>query len=513
MRFLQNIVLLVVFTVVKCEDENGWKHAVLEVPEKDGSKHNVNLNYGYSTKYGNNDSPVILHLSFGLYDDVVRSQLFLIDLADHLNATVIVIQHRSYNDDIGAFQPSQALSDFNALYKHFTEGEASPVRFKKSQKVILSGYGYAGFLALWFYTENNNGRFKSALISDAPINLYKGFGLSLGAVDNHLKKVYEQAGCKSTVLNNALEALKTENLTDFQDIASILGLKDVDKVPEDDLKRELQILTYFIHDAFIKLAADEQDFAEKREGTEIIAKPVESYCNSVNVSSQSLEGRLYPIKRLLNILNKDKYSFDDLDDYKLMVLKCNYLVPYSCPHGPNNDFFTKECQNEEEWKRYWKSLCSRFNKDNDPKWDFAKQNFEIDLSDLKNVVFVYGEDDVWSVTKPKTNALTYVIPFLGRSRIFDQPNSCDSNTLKQFRYQLINLLDCFLDQNTNDICGDIKGHLPQYEHTNETECSPEVLAYPWGQTLFINETIDDSSAAGFIISWITLFFGIVITLF
>ncbi|CAD5213245.1 unnamed protein product [Bursaphelenchus xylophilus] len=503
-NFFKLAILVVALDIFVAQDTD-WKSAVFPVAKTNGSGENVNLNYQYLQKYAVPGSPVLLHLALGAIDSVVKNQAFLSDLAQHFNATVIVIRHRDYQD-IQYFLPSQAFQDFNVLYAELTENKQNPAHFNASQPVVLSGFGYSGLLALWWYKEHNyDGRFKSALISDAPVNLFKGFGLSLGDLDHHLKEIYEKADCDMDLLNTAVNALKAENLTVFKDMGHILGLQGVDVVKADEMTGEIVKLEYFIHDAFVKLAADEQDFAEQRGDQNFAAKPVESYCDSLNTTADTdLASKLAPIKLLLKVLGKDRYGFEYLDDDHLIDLFCNQLPPYSCPQGPPNDFFAKKCGNEEEWKSYWEDVCSRYKKTNVVDPDYVAKHYKYNYDDLKNTVFVYGNDDVWSVARPKTNAPVYTVPQLGRARIFDQPNTCDSNALKQFRFQLINALECHLDlQDDEDICGKLKGNLPEYKQSDAEKCEPELLAYPWGQVLDAdggkgNET--DKHAAGIFVS-------------
>lgn len=97
-----------------------------------------------------------------------------------------------------------------------------------------------------------------------------------------------------------------------------------------------------------------------------------------------------------------------------------------------------------------------------------------------------GHLDPWSgggYKSDQTNTARgiYVLEIPGSAHHLDlrQPNTCDPNTISNTRFQIVDILKCWVDPNCNTI--PVMDPLPSIIIPNG-ECKDVVGGYPWGQT-------------------------------
>lgn len=102
------------------------------------------------------------------------------------------------------------------------------------------------------------------------------------------------------------------------------------------------------------------------------------------------------------------------------------------------------------------------------------------------LIFSQGHLDPWSgggykVDQNNAARGIYVLEIPGSAHHLDlrQPNTCDPNTVTNARFQIIQILKCWVDPNCNTI--PTISPLPSISIPNG-DCKDVVGGYPWGQT-------------------------------
>ncbi|CAP20456.1 Protein CBG23655 [Caenorhabditis briggsae] len=169
--------------------------------------------------------------------------------------------------------------------------------------------------------------------------------------------------------------------------------------------------------------------------------------------------------------------------------ECSEIIMAMCASGGANDVFWSEC-GDNIYDTLKQGCVSIFGS---MKWTTANWNIDAvktlygyDLSGSSNLILTQGHLDPWSgggykVDQTNTARGIYVMEIPGSAHHLDlrQPNTCDPNTVVNARYQIVQILKCWVDVNCNTI--PTISPLPTLSIPN-VECKDRIGEYPWGQT-------------------------------
>jgi len=507
MSTLFGLSLLLIFNLVNAVDPTlKLDPFTISVPIKSGGD-NFNLRYFANTEFSTTSKgTILLHLTFGNDADVVgNQQKYIFSIAQQLNASLYVAEHRyfgaskpvagvtSYPDvdtvaDIGI---DLALADFKQLVKTLRND---------SQKVIVSGAGYAGEIATILRMQDTDKLIFGSIISNAPLRLHQGGGLGLGDFDKQLNAIYEKEGCAMDKIKDALTTINTATTTNQKEIADALKLTTDGTTILDNLN----ILQNYLHRAYVGLVDQNLD-VKSTLGTaqNFDPRPVKKYCDQVKAlpAATTPAEKVKPIQLLIEAYYQDSDKVDSVHDYvalptdaRFNYIPCSSNIFYHCSLGDNvNDYFLKRCSSDTDWTEPLKTDCKKLM----PKFSsntMMKTTKISDLTstfkftDLTNIIYIEGEYDPNQVGSVNTvdatkNQYKFLIPGVTKLAHLVPPTSCDPDNVKQLRYRVINILKCWINDDTTNKCAssEFTGDLPVYVATTGT-CTDELLAYPWNQS-------------------------------
>ncbi|KAK6056853.1 hypothetical protein COOONC_05637 [Cooperia oncophora] len=110
------------------------------------------------------------------------------------------------------------------------------------------------------------------------------------------------------------------------------------------------------------------------------------------------------------------------------------------------------------------------------------------MAGASNIILTQGRYDPWSGGGFKADSPSvsqdrgiYVMEIDGSAHHLDlrTPNTCDPNTVANARFQIVGILDCWI-QGCNSLPK--LTNLPSLSVSNGVKCADVNLGYPWGQT-------------------------------
>ncbi|EYC15995.1 hypothetical protein Y032_0035g3087 [Ancylostoma ceylanicum] len=162
-----------------------------------------------------------------------------------------------------------------------------------------------------------------------------------------------------------------------------------------------------------------------------------------------------------------------------------------CARGGSNDFFWDECKGNStaQLEAYCQETFHEFNW-TAKMWNMqaVPQRYGLSLNDVSNIILTQGALDPWSAEgyqpgSPSVNQDRgiYVLEIPGSAHCSDlrAPNTCDPNTVKNARFQIVQILECWVHGCTTP---PRLTSLPQLVIPENTTCYDVNQGYPWGQT-------------------------------
>ncbi|KAJ1349024.1 hypothetical protein KIN20_004466 [Parelaphostrongylus tenuis] len=442
------------------------------------------------------------------------------DLAPMFNAAIIFAEHRYYGDslpfgnesysnisNLGFLTSEQALADYAALlYELKMPNNILNHTYSNDTPVIAFGGSYGGMLSAWLrvkYPHLVNG----AWASSAPLIYFRGGKVDQGAFDAVTTNTYLEAGCNRHIVEKSWNAIiNLSSTADGQDFLNNQFRID----PRSAIKSTKGgwNLNGYIREAIEYMAMVDYpyntSFLEPLPGWPV--KVACSFMNDTrtNFSDRELATKLYNAANVYyNTSGKLQYNCIDPavcgdratallgDEVPWSWQECSEIVIDMCSKGGENDFFWNECSPSsiDFLAQVCESTLKRFN------WTTANWNIDavatlygLTVQHASNIILTQGHLDPWSgggykASSPdnRNDQGIYVVEIPASAHHLDlrTPNTCDPNTVKNARYQIVQILKCWVGSCNTQYRMD---KLPELKLAPEgTECHDVNGGYPWGQ--------------------------------
>lgn len=464
----------------------------------------------------------------GALETFVTATGILFDLAPMFNASIIFAEHRFYGltqpfgnqsysnlKNLGYLTSEQALADFAELLTELKrDNNQLGKTFPKETQIISFGGSYGGMLSAWFRQKYPH-IVKGAWAGSAPLIYMHDGGVDPGAFDNITSRTYVENGCNRFILANAWNAVLNLSATDT-------GRAWLNNNPTFKIDPRTQIrnqtdgwnLNSYLREAIEYMAM--VDYPYPTGFLEPLpAWPVTMACGFMNKTGTSFSDQdlVTMVASAANIYYnyQNNASFTYCIDFSVCGdqgtgglgddalgwpwQECSEIIMGMCSSGGANDVFWDECPGDiyADLAQGCKSIFGGMNWTT-KNWniDAVKTLYGYDLSGSSNLILTQGHLDPWSgggykVDQNNAARGIYVMEIPGSAHHLDlrQPNTCDPNTVTNARYQIIQILKCWVDVNCNTI--PTISDLPSMTIPS-TECKDIIGGYPWG--------IQQSSAYG-----------------
>uniref|UniRef100_A0A158P993 Lysosomal Pro-X carboxypeptidase n=1 Tax=Angiostrongylus cantonensis TaxID=6313 RepID=A0A158P993_ANGCA len=442
------------------------------------------------------------------------------DLAPMFHAAIIFAEHRFYGtslpfgnlsfssiENLGFLTSEQALADFAALiYELKTPNNAWSYSYPKNTPVIAFGGSYGGMLSAWFrikYPHLVNG----AWASSAPLIYFRGGGVDQGAFDAITTATYLEAGCNRFIVENSWNAIV--NLSSTKDGQDFLNTQfRIDPKSQINSTSGGWNLNGYFREAIEYMAMVDYPYATS------FLMPLPGWPVKVACSFMNATGTKFSDKELATMMynaanvyynSSGKLQHNCIDptvcgDMATASLgeglawpwqECSEMIINMCSKGGKNDFFWDECKSNST--NLLASVCKYMFK----SFNWTTANWNIDavptlygltVQDASNIILTQGHLDPWSAGGYKASSPDnrndhgiYVVEIPGSAHHLDlrKPNSCDPNTIKNARYQIVQILECWVSSCNKSLR---MNKLPALEVAPpETKCEDVNNGYPWGQ--------------------------------
>lgn len=458
----------------------------------------------------------------GGLESFVTATGMMFDLAPMFNASIIFAEHRFYGQtqpfgnqsyaslaNVGYLTSEQALADYAELLTELKrDNNQFKMTFPAATQVISFGGSYGGMLSAWFRQKYPH-IVKGAWAGSAPLIYMNGGGVDPGAFDHITSRTYIDNGCNRFILANAWNA--TLNLSSTDAGRQWLNNNTVFKLdPRTKIRNQTDgwNLNAYLREAIEYMAM--VDYPYPTGFLEPLpAWPVTVACGYMNANGTSFSDKdlVKAVANAANIYynyNRDPnftYCIDFSicgdqgtgglggDELGWPWQECSEIIMAMCASGGSNDVFWNEC-GKDIYQTLQQGCVSIFKSMGwTPKnWniDAVKTLYGYDLSGSSNLILTQGHLDPWSgggykVDQNNAARGIYVLEIPGSAHHLDlrQPNTCDPNTVTNARFQIIQILKCWVDPNCNTI--PTISPLPSISIPNG-DCKDVVGGYPWGQT-------------------------------
>ncbi|PIC39919.1 hypothetical protein B9Z55_011454 [Caenorhabditis nigoni] len=452
--------------------------------------------------------------------EVATGMMF--DLAPMFNASIIFAEHRFYGAtqpfgnqsyanlaNVGYLTSEQALADYAELLTELKrDNNQFGKTFHKDSQVISFGGSYGGMLSAWFRQKYPH-IVKGAWAGSAPLIYMHDGGVDSGAFDNITSRTYVENGCNRFILANAWNAVL--NLSNTDSGRAWLNNNTIFKLdPRTPIRNQTDgwNLNAYIREAIEYMAMVDYPyptgFLEPLPGW-----PVTVACGYMNATGESFsdEELVTAVANAANVY----YNYNGYTDFTYCIdynvcgdpgtgglgsdelgwpwQECSEIIMAMCASGGANDVFWSECGDNiyDTLKQGCLSIFGSMNWTT-ANWniDAVKTLYGYDLSGSSNLILTQGHLDPWSgggykVDQTNTARGIYVMEIPGSAHHLDlrQPNTCDPNTVVNARYQIVQILKCWVDVNCNT--NPTISPLPTLSIPN-VECKDRIGEYPWGQT-------------------------------
>uniref|UniRef100_A0A0M3IZ85 Putative serine protease pcp-1 (inferred by orthology to a C. elegans protein) n=1 Tax=Anisakis simplex TaxID=6269 RepID=A0A0M3IZ85_ANISI len=475
----------------------------------------------YNLTYYEQGGPIFFYTgNEGSIEGFAENTGIMWDLAKQFKAAIVFAEHRYYGTSmpfgnlsytnvkyLGYLASTQALADYAKLIPYLKE---KIIHCPPDTPVISFGGSYGGMLSAWFrmkYPDIVTG----AWASSAPLMYFPGGGVDPGAFDHKVKEDFLNAGCNERTITNGFAAIMSlsETASGRQYLNDLFHIeqKSLLTKPEDG-----GYLIGWINEAIVYMAMVDypypSNFLEPLPGW-----PINYVCKKFAAKEVTDEKKaakvMYEISNVYyNFTGAMKTScvnYNKCGDTAMANLgsalgwpwqTCTELVIAMCSEGPPNDFFSDDC------KAYGGPVNSQYmfcnNEFGSMGWsdgflhpDSLKIQYGFNFAAASNIVFTNGDVDPWSpggvyerapgiAHATKHGVYTFLIAGSAHHLDLRQPNTCDPPPVRNARFQITNIIDCWVNPKK---CPKppVATKLPPLGELSSKDCKSEYFAYPWGQ--------------------------------
>ncbi|KAI6184645.1 hypothetical protein M3Y97_00618500 [Aphelenchoides bicaudatus] len=467
-----------------------WTDNSVDVKQnKDANAPTISLKYISNNDFSKNQQnvPAIVHLTFGGdAKTIANEQTYIYSLAQQLNATIYVVEHRFFGTSFPPGITDKNLTDYDSVKNIDAVNAVEDIKAvitkirngNDNLNIILTGAEYAGELAT--LVRRDDAKIYGSIVFGSALRLHKDMGAKLGDYDKQLKDAYVKEGCKIELIQSALKLIiDTDSKDDAgkaiaDDIITGLKINSVALTYNDD---KPAILTY-IHTAFEHLAKENYDTKHDHGDYKFDRRPLKAYCDAVNKLSSPITTaqKVVPLQLLIDAY----YQQTDVEDGLHTIgeetintrggyIECFVTTPYHCRLGGSNDDFKPVCTDTDDsgWLTRLLGKCKNRFPVTNVKGDSFKtlvNGFKFD--DLQKAIYVYGASDPSSVGK------------------FDKVDAAKQQFQFVLDIRVINIAKCWLSGSTTNDCSTDKftTQLKDFSYVTGDTCDDDkTLSYPWGQ--------------------------------
>ncbi|WKY00926.1 hypothetical protein Q1695_015159 [Nippostrongylus brasiliensis] len=449
------------------------------------------------------------------------------DLAPQFHAAIIFAEHRFYGatqpfgnlsyatiSNMGYLTSEQALADYAALlYALKDANNTLGIVYPSDTPVIAFGGSYGGMLSAWFRMKYPH-LITGAWAASAPLLYFRGGGVDQGGFDAVTTRTYVEAGCNRYIVANSWNAIL--NLSSTDEGREFLNTQfKIDPKSQINSTDDGWNLNYYFREAIEYMAMVDYPY-----GTGFLMAlpgwPVNEACKYMNTpgtnfTDRDLATRMYQASNVYyNSTGTLKYNCIDQsvcgdtgtsglgeDAYGWPWQECSEIIMDMCARGGNNDFFWNECGGD-SIALLAESCNATFGSFN---WNTNVWNIDavsilygLSVTGASNIILTQGHLDPWSSGGFKASSAgvsedrgIYVMEIPGSAHHLDlrTPNTCDPNTVANARYQIVRILECWVNGCTTPRR---LTELPVLVAASaNAACKDLNNKFPWGQS--------DSSAA------------------
>lgn len=502
----------------------GWSTAYYDVPIDNfafTSAQTYRMKYLYNLTYYELGGPIFFYTgNEGSIEEFAKNTGIMFDLAEKFKAAVFFAEHRYYGASmpfgnisytnanyLGYLSSTQALADFAKL---ITFIKTDVLKCPPDTPVIAFGGSYGGMLAAWLRMKYPH-IVSGAWSSSAPLLYFEGGNVSPSAFEKAVKEVFINAGCNENTIANGLEAIKNlmntaEGRQFLNDLFRIDPTSTLTESTDSDFLVEwiwaamdyMAMVNYPYPSNFlqplpgwpVKYSCENfarSEITDARQAATALYQISNVYYNFTgNVATNCVNWNVCGESAIANLGADAGWSWQT----------CTELVLMMCSEGPPNDFFDNQCENYNGPVEIQIALCAaEFTR---AGWnrEFLDVNavaieYGFDYAAASNIIFTNGNLDPWSpggvyANTPgiqeatKNGIYTFLIDGSAHHLDLRQPNTCDPPSVKNARFQITNIIDCWVHKNS---CSNLPNAtpLPPAGSENPQNCKSDLFGYPWGQ--------------------------------
>ncbi|KAI1728639.1 serine carboxypeptidase s28 domain-containing protein [Ditylenchus destructor] len=500
------------------------------------------LRYLYNLHYFNETNGILLFYPGGLSNiESSASKMGLVwDMAEQLGAAVVFAEHRYFGESLpfGDYSfkslstlkyltTKHALADYALLIKEFI---AIHLHTPEEVKVLTFGAEYSGMLAAWLRLRLPR-IVHGAWVSTSPVLYFYGGNVDLGAYDRHISNAFKTTpGCGS---DNGAQLAKALNLVE-QYVLNDAGryqlnqLFRFDNRSQIDSREDLATLKGFIYEAFVRIVSDNLP-SPGNIVNPMPANPLKSFCSAFSGSRHDSDEKL--LSRLAaavsiyygenenNCLRKgycdERNMSQNHEKIAQIYMQCTEIAHLKCTLGSENDFFWPSCTAKtaiKEFKERCRQVLIRYGfgphlidlsyVKKTFGFDYTARNLKIVFSLPTGAPWTTGSVQQIHASVKESKALVIKIPDAASASDMYQPNSCDLPSVRYARFQIINVLKCFVGD--WDSCDTRLFKTPKNYESNSFNGSAEFQTcpsthhgFPWNQHVPQNMMENESDKSSF----------------
>ncbi|VDK78526.1 unnamed protein product [Litomosoides sigmodontis] len=443
------------------------------------------------------------------------------DLAPRFHAALVFAEHRYYGESkpygtqsymnvsrLGYLNDIQALADFAELISFLktNQKEIGYCPAATETPVIVFGGSYGGMLAAWFrmkYPHIVDGVWASS----APLRNFYGTGVKPSRMSNITATVYVNSGCDRKVFSEGFAALM--NLSKTEE-----GRVKLNKIfhskpgYEMESSADFTSLYSYIYSAIFYMAMYDYPYPANFFRP-LPGYPVKYVCKSATKAKTNDEGLAEQLYNIINVY----YNYTGMLSYHCFTKNCTALSPLkdediawnwqcctsltlqNCDQAGENDFFLNTCDDSNSSINIDIKYCTEYFKDTGYESNFYKTEdavirYGIVYNATSNTIFSNGNLDPWSAGGVYENSPGIVDAMRNGIYIFHMadaahhldlhtPNTCDPPSVTYERFQVVNILKCWVYKN----CTELPPSIPLPSNMDwqvPDTCEFIKYGYPWG---------------------------------
>ncbi|KAI6234044.1 hypothetical protein M3Y99_00837800 [Aphelenchoides fujianensis] len=490
-----------------------------------GNSASFQLKYLLNDTFFTDGGPLFFYTgNEGSVEGFAQNTGIMFDLAPQFNALIVFAEHRYYGS--GSSMPYGNASFANTTmaglltieqaFRDFSSVIAKVKLTYNVGKTIAFGGSYGGMLSAWFrmkYPHVVDG----AWAASAPVAYFRGTSVQLGDFDATVTQTLNRFGCDTQAVITAFTALdqwsrKTSELAKLQRIFNTDSRSPIQG--NDDIAN----LKAFIREAFENMAMVSYPYPNNFLRP-VGAWPLKQACSGLQQPGKTQTQSAIALKTALDAYygQGSVTCFDptncgpdpavaNLGDLRGWDWQsCTEIALHICAQGPPNDVFWQDCADKQSatmnnFETYYKAVCTAAESTVDGyratkhlDFDAITKYFSVDLRGASNIIVTNGVLDPWSagaaqidLDSAKWNQIfSYTIDGAAHHLDLRQPNSCDPASVQDARFQIVQILKCWVGRNqTGDDCsyGGLQWDLPTWDGPGDSSnCQDQIRQYPWGR--------------------------------